>query len=253
MPESTLEMATTPRNILVIGNSDGIGLGLTRRLLAAGCIVTGVSRREAPLSSMQGKESKRDKTGMEGYEHAVLDVASPDYRSALEAVERRRGPFDVCVYCAGIGNLFNPRDLSNEAQVFRVNLLGAVETAEILLPGMIGKGAGHFVALSSIADDSRSGDAPSYNASKAGLSTYLSGLALALRPHGVYVTNVRFGFVDTKMAKSPVRPMMISVERAVDVIMGCLEKRPAQLTFPKRMGMLVRVLRWLTSLRIWFS
>ncbi len=69
----------------------------------------------------------------------------------------------------------------------------------------------------------------------------------------MYVSNVRFGFVDTKMAKSPVRPLMISVERAVDVLMRCIERRPAQLTVPKRMGVLMRVLRWVTSVRIWFS
>ena len=44
--------------------------------------------------------------------------------------------------------------------------------------------------------------APSYSASKAGLSSWLGGLALALRPRGVHVTNVRLGFVDTKMAKA---------------------------------------------------
>ena len=40
------------------------------------------------------------------------------------------------------------------------------------------------------------------------------GIGLALRPHGVAVTNLRLGFVDTKMAKSPVKPFQISADAA---------------------------------------
>jgi NAD(P)-dependent dehydrogenase (short-subunit alcohol dehydrogenase family) len=229
------------RHALVIGNSDGIGLALTRRLLGEGWTVTGVSRRAAPI----------EPTG--AYDHSVLDVAAPDYRAALAALQTRRGPLDLCVYCAGIGDDFDAKDLSREAQVFRVNLLGAVETAEVVLPQMISARSGHFVGLSSIADEIRAPDAPSYSASKAGMSSYLAGLALALRRHGVYVTTVRFGFVDTKMAKSPVKPMMATVERAVDVLMRCLRTRPIQVSYPKTMGLLVRLLSWFSSIRIWFS
>ena len=47
------------------------------------------------------------------------------------------------------------------------------------------------------------------------------------------MTNVRFGFVDTKMAKGDVKPFMMSVERAVDHILKCMEKKPARYTAPK--------------------
>jgi NAD(P)-dependent dehydrogenase (short-subunit alcohol dehydrogenase family) len=90
-------------------------------------------------------------------------------------------------------------------------------------------------------------------ASKAGLSSYLGGLALALRPRGVQVTNVRFGFVDTKMAKYHVRPFMITAERAAGVVVRCLRRRPAQVTYPRRMGALVWLLDRLTSLRLWLT
>jgi short-subunit dehydrogenase len=223
---------------LVVGNSDGIGLALTKRLLAKGWTVTGVSRRAAPMDDS-------------GYDHTVADVSLSDYRGRLQALQARRGPFDVCVYCAGIGERLSAKlDLSREAEVFRVNLVGAVETAQVVLPPMIAAASGHFVALSSIGDEVPSADAPSYAASKAGLSSYLAGLALALRPRGVFVSNVRFGFVDTKMAKAPVKPMMITAERAVDVVMRCLERRPARVTYPWRMAAIVRVLRWIAFVRL---
>ena len=225
--------------VLIVGNSDGIGLGLTRRLLALGYTVSGVSRRPAPID---------DAT----YAHAVLDVASTDYAEALARFAAERGPFAICVYCAGIGDAFDDGEIARASDVMRVNLVGATETAGVVLPPMLRAGAGHFVALSSIGDVT-SAAAPSYGASKAGLSAWLGGLALALRPRGVHVTNVRLGFVDTKMAKSPVRPRMISVDRAVAVVLECLAKKPARRTFPRAMQLLVTLVSIVTSFRLWFS
>jgi NAD(P)-dependent dehydrogenase (short-subunit alcohol dehydrogenase family) len=230
-----------PGRALVIGNSDGIGLALTRRLLEQGWAVAGVSRRPSPLAERPG------------YTHVVADVAAAGYRGALASLLSSKGPFDVCVYCAGIGQLLDladPAALDGDAEVVRVNLVGAVETAAAVLPPMLAAGRGHFVGLSSIGDGV-SPQAPSYAASKAGLSSYLEALALALRPRGVRVTNLRFGFVDTKMAKSPVRPFMISAERAAGVIMSCLRRRPPRFSFPKRTALLALLLGAITRLRLW--
>jgi NAD(P)-dependent dehydrogenase (short-subunit alcohol dehydrogenase family) len=227
------------RRALVVGNSDGIGFALTRRLLAAGWTVTGVSRRASVLADPR-------------YEHAVTDVASTGYHGELDEIQHRRGPFELCVYCAGIGEPFDEAELARAAQVMRVNLVGATETATVVIPPMLRAGRGQFVALSSIGDTA-SAAAPSYSASKAGLSSWLGGLALALRSQGVHVTNVRLGFVDTKMAKSKVRPMIISVERAVDVVLECLQHKPARKTYPLAMQWLVTLFAFITTVRLWFS
>ena len=89
-----------------------------------------------------------------------------------------------------------------------------------------------------------------YAASKAGLTSYLNGLALALRPHGVHVTTVRLGFVDTKMAKGPVRPMMISAEKAVDVILDSLRTGRSVVSYPRRMASLANRLRTVSAVRL---
>jgi NAD(P)-dependent dehydrogenase (short-subunit alcohol dehydrogenase family) len=231
---------STPSHALVIGNTDGIGLALTRKLLASGWTVSGVSRSPSSLADPR-------------YEHAVLDVTAPDYALALAALLAGRPPLQACFYCAGIGELFNPDDLALEARTFAVNLVGAAQTIQTVLPGMLAAGRGHIVGLSSLADDGPSSAAPSYAASKAGLTAYLVSLALALRPRGIHVTAVRLGFVDTKMAKARVRPFMVSADQAADAVLRCLGTRTMQLTYPKRMGALVRVLRWLSALRVWTS
>lgn len=184
--------------------------------------------------------------------HAIADVATAEYPIALRAMLASRGPFDVCVYCAGVGDLFDPNDLAGESRVFAVNLLGAAETASIILPSMIAAERGHFVGLSSIGDGV-SPAAPSYSASKAGLSSYLEGLALALRTRGVQVTNLRLGFVDTKMAKSKVRPFILTTERAVDVVAHCLRRRPPRFTYPKRTAALSWMSNVVLRVRLWFA
>ena len=44
---------------------------------------------------------------------------------------------------------------------------------------------------------------------------------------------------------------MITTERAVEVILKCLRRRPARLTYPKRMAALVWLLQLITSVRLW--
>jgi len=123
--------------------------------------------------------------------------------------------------------------MSAEAGIIDANLTGMVRTAAAVIPQMVRNGKGHFIGVSSLADELLSSEAPSYHASKAGLSNYLGGLALALKPMSVHVTNVRFGFVDTKMAKGDVKPFMMNVEKAVDHLENCIRKKPVCYTAPK--------------------
>lgn len=228
------------RTALVIGNSDGIGLALTRALLEQGWRVTGISRSGSVVESPN-------------YEHHVLDVCAEEYATRLAAVALGLGEITLCVYCAGIGEFLDLNDMTPEARVLRTNLLGAVITAQCVVPAMVTRGAGQFIGLSSQADRWVDGRAPSYAASKAGLSSYLEGLALACRERGVFVTNLRLGFVDTKMAKSAQKPFLLSSAQAVQRILFCIETRPMRDTYPKRMAVLLWFLGSLRSLRWLFS
>ena len=144
-------------------------------------------------------------------------------------------------------------DLSDEAHVFAVNLTAMVETMEVLVPHWVERRSGHFIGLSSLADAFYSSDAPSYSASKAGFSNYLLSMALKLRGAGVGVTNIRFGFVDTKMAQSPAKPLMMTPAAAARHVVQCLERRPMQLSVPKLAAVVVWAVGCLQSLRVWMA
>ncbi len=218
MTDGPTGSARNPAKALLVGNSDGIGLATTRRLLAGGWDVIGVSRSESPIDNP-------------AYHHKVMDVGDSRYSELLGELVRDV-PLDLCIYFAGIGAFLDLADMNGEARIIDVNLTGMVRTAAAVIPPMVSRGQGHFIGISSMADELLSAEAPSYYASKAGFSSYLSSLALALKPRGVHVTNVRFGFVDTKMAKGSIRPFMMSVQKAVDHLQICISRKPAHYTAP---------------------
>ena len=222
---------------LLIGNSDGIGLATTKELLKGEWKVVGISRSESPIEDPS-------------YEHIVAKVQDDEYSVILESVLEKGEPVDLCVFCAGIGEMLDLTNMEGEAEIFNVNLLGMVKAASCVIPLMVKRGKGHFIGLSSVADELLSPEAPSYHASKAGFSNYLEGLALALKPKGVYVTNVRFGFVDTKMAKGDVKPFMMGVERATLHLLSCIEKKPVRYTAPWIVIPLVKFRSWMLRLSI---
>jgi short-subunit dehydrogenase len=219
---------------LMVGNSDGIGLATTKRLLADNWDIVGISKSESPITN-------------KAYYHHVADVSHSTYLESLSKL-LSEGPFDLCIYFAGIGEFLNPLDMSHEPEVIDVNLTGMVKTASKVIPEMVKKGRGHFIGVSSLADELVSAEAPSYHASKAGFSNYLRGLSLALNSKGIFVTNVRFGFVDTKMAKGNIKPLMMSVEKAVEHMECCIKKKPVCHTAPKLAIPLIKIRKLMMKL-----
>jgi len=228
------------KTILVIGNSDGIGAAVTRALLAEGNRVVGLSRSPSPL-------------GPQGPFHVKQDISSPEYGVILERLLIDHGPFDACIFCAAIGSNLKFPDLSQEAHVIDVNFTGMVRTLAVLVPAWIERNQGHFIGLSSIADGFYNVHAPSYTASKAGFSNYLVSMALRLKPCGISVTNIRFGFVDTKLPKASWKPLMMTADEAARHVVTCLRTKPTQLTVPKIAGAAIYVMRLMQSCRLWWS
>jgi NAD(P)-dependent dehydrogenase (short-subunit alcohol dehydrogenase family) len=222
---------------VIVGNSDGIGRALTQRLLHDGWTIAGLSRSPSDVSH-------------DRYRHTVVDVTAPEFPTLLEAAMDAMGGVDLCVYAAGIGEFLDVADLSKQTRTLEVNLIGAARTVETVVPRMMAASAGHIIGVSSLADTTASAQAPAYSASKAGLSTYLRGLALALRQHGLAVTTVRIGFVDTKMAKADRKPAMMSPHQAVDLLVDAIATRPAVVSRPRRIALAARLLNVATAAQL---
>ena len=72
--------------------------------------------------------------------------------------------------------------------MIRVNLLGVIYSIEAVLPGMIARGSGHLLAISSLGAFKGLPGESAYCASKAAVNAYMEGLRIALRSKGVVVT-----------------------------------------------------------------
>jgi short-subunit dehydrogenase len=218
---------------LIIGNSDGIGLALTRKLLGGGEDVVGVSR------------SALDPISDRHVQH-VLDVLHPQFPKLLAAIVEKDGPIDTLVYCAGLGEFFETSGVDRDGDIIRVNFAALADAMSAVMPGMKLRGRGRIIGISSIGDRP-SPAAPSYGGSKAGMTTYLLGLRQPLAKLGIRVSVVRLGFVDTKMAKFKFRPMIITPERAAELIQDVIERGPAIKTYPLVIEGAARLLTALTS------
>lgn len=225
------------KTALVIGNSDGIGLAFTRVLLKKSYTVIGISECASALTSPN-------------YRHVVQDVTDPRFESTLVQVLSALNGLDICAYFAGIAPLLDLENLGLQTKAFQVNLMGAVVATDRVVAHMNKQGRGHFIGISSIADLLISTDVPSYCASKAGVSRYWEGLGLALRGKSTRISNVRLGFVDTKLAKSPLKPLQMSIDEACEFIFGVVERPRVRATKPLLMNILIRLYGLRNELRL---
>jgi short-subunit dehydrogenase len=232
-------------NVLLLGNSDGIGLRLTRDLLSKGYNVVGISKSAPKVNFAEHNNLSQH----------LLDVRSPDFKEAFVNIVCAIARLDLCVFCIGIGEELNFSQLQSETTVFEVNLMSAVVVTEVVLNKMLADKRGHFIGLSSIADAFPDAGAPSYNASKAGVSYYWEGLGLALlaQKSKVIISNIRFGFVDTKMAKGPIKPFMISPEAASKYILEIVSKPKLRASKPLIMACAVKIAGLFVNMKIRLS
>ena len=128
-----------------------------------------------------------------------FDAADRESHPAfVEALPRGRLNIFLC-----FGLLYPQEEIERDPllaePVIAVNYLGAVSILSHLAPRLAEAGEGAVVVLSSVAGDRGRPSNYIYGSSKAGLNAYLQGFRAKLAPHGVSVTTVKPGFLDTAM------------------------------------------------------
>jgi short-subunit dehydrogenase len=187
-------MKLSGAHVLVTGASRGIGAHLAEGAARRGATPTLVARSADALS-----ERARELGG-----HALpCDLADPESRAGLlERAEQAAGrPVDVLVNCAGVDGRAGMLEVSAEQlrELYETNLLAPAELVRQALPGMVARGRGHLVTVSSgFSTVSGPGLTP-YASSKSGLSHLHGGLRLELRGTGIGTTLVEPGPVRTEM------------------------------------------------------
>jgi short-subunit dehydrogenase len=121
--------------------------------------------------------------------------------SALPALVDQVGPIDVLINNAGVSGVgwYGDRTLAEIDQVVTLNLLAPMHLCRLVLPGMLERGRGHIVSLSSMAAVFNPPGLTAYGASKAGLSHFMGGLRADYRDDPISFTTVTLGSVSTDM------------------------------------------------------
>jgi len=138
--------------VLITGGSSGIGLAAAKQLAAAGSHVWLVARRlellEPALKEVQA--ARRESSQVCGIVSA--DVSdSQQARRIVETVTKSVGVPEVLINSAGISQPGYVQDLAPEVfeRLMQVNYLGTVYVTGAALPGMMKRGSGHIINLSS--------------------------------------------------------------------------------------------------------
>lgn len=235
------------KKILITGASTGLGKQLAlefakRDQSEIWLIARSVDKLEEVVSEI--KE-------LGGKGHAVpCDVTKLDeLEAACEKIWTESGGVDLVVANAGwSGNMRYPGDKnwSIARTVVDLNLRGSILTLEFFVQKMIQRGMnGHLVGVSSVAGFRGLPKSTVYSATKAGLITYLEALRISVGSYGIFVTDIRPGFVKTPLTDANHFPMpfILELEDAGNRMYGAIIAKRKRFTFPKRMALTGWVLK----------
>ena len=175
---------TPPLRTLVTGAASGIGAAILACLAARGDVLLGVDRLDAP-----------------GIIGADLGDSEQRARAVAEATETLGG-IDVLINVAGIYRTGSIHDsgLDEWRSVWSVNLDAPLDLMRLVSPGMIERGFGRIVNITSVHARFAQPASLAYDVGKAGLEAATRSAALDLARFGILVNAVAPGFVRTPMS-----------------------------------------------------
>jgi NADP-dependent 3-hydroxy acid dehydrogenase YdfG len=184
---------------VVTGASSGIGAAVARALNAGGARVALAARREEALLEIQ---SSLDSASGRKSVVAPTNVTDRDQaRSLVARAEEELGPVEILVNCAGVMyyTLMKNRREEEWERTVEVNCKGALNCFGAVLPGMLERGRGHIVTISSNAGRKVFPGLAVYSASKFFVEALSQGLRLETADTGLKVTTIQPGNVATEL------------------------------------------------------
>lgn len=223
--------------IIIVGATSGIGRELAQQYYQLGNTVAVTGRRKELLQELQGQ--------LPGIHISCFDVQSANVVSELGSLITHIDGIDLLIYCAGYGDPANELVAEVELDSTATNVMGFVKTASFAFNYFREQGHGQLAVISSVAALRGNSHSPAYSASKAYVSNYAEGLNIKARKlHvDVVVTDIRPGFVKTKMAKGHGQFWVAPVEKAARQIRAAIaaKKRVAYVT--KRWWLIAVILK----------
>ena len=191
-------MNVNNQNIVITGITKGLGMALVKQYVKQGHMVVGCGRNSSVISSMSDLYSIDT-------DFQVVDISNyKQVSSWAQDIINKYGPPDYLINNAGVINKNNylwnisPDEFSS---VIDINIKGVYNTIKEFVPGMIAKGRGTVVNLSSGWGRSTSPEVAPYCSSKWAIEGLSKSLAQEL-PDGITCVALNPGVIDTDMLRS---------------------------------------------------
>jgi 3-oxoacyl-[acyl-carrier protein] reductase len=193
-------MAKVMRNVLVTGASRGLGLGIARKLAAAGYSVIALARQNTKQVTEAAAEAKREKNGTLHF--VSFDLGKIDEIPGLVRKLRKEfGPLFGLVNNAAVGHDGALAMMHNSKidELVRVNTLSPIVLTKYVVRSMMSDGSGRIVNVASIIGSTGYSGLSVYAATKASMIGFTRSLAREVGRLGINVNAVAPGFLDTDM------------------------------------------------------
>jgi short-subunit dehydrogenase len=232
----------------LVGASEGIGKAVATALAERGARVAVSARNDERLAELKQLD------------HRIVTVVADvtDYASLATAYQQVKDAFvevDVVMFNAGIytPQLASVASLDVALATMNTNINGMLRLWDVVRSDMLARAAGRLIIVSSVAAYRGLPKSYAYGASKAALTNLSETLAIELAPSNITVQLVSPGFVDTRLTQKNTfaMPMIITPEKAASYIVRGIESDAAEIHFPKRFSVLMKILRILPT-RLFF-
>jgi len=227
--------------IWITGAGKGIGRALALLLARQGATVAASARSAADLDALAA-------SGVGRIVPFPLDVTDAAASAATVArIEAELGPIDQAILNAGTHVPDTAASFAEPParQVIVTNLMGAVNGLAPLMERFVTRKRGRIAVVASMAGYAGLPGAAAYGASKAGVIALCEALRPDLARHGVVLQLVNPGFVRTPLTDRNDFPMpfMIEADDAARRIVAGLGTDRFEIAFPRRLAILMRLLR----------
>ena len=160
-----------------------------------------------------------------------------------------QGPLDLVCYCAGYYRPMRATSihLADMLHHHHVNTVGALQVLDAVVPSMLQRASGHVSLISSVAGYRGLPFSLAYGPTKAALINLAESLYLDLQPHGIGVSLINPGFVDTPLtAQNQFQmPALITADEAAQAIVRGWQGGEFEIHFPKRFTRVMKLLQLL--------
>ena len=187
------------RVVLITGGMGGLGETISAKMVDAGYKVA-VTYSPGNKSHAEWVQQMKAK----GYDILAVACDVADFDScgkAVAEVQAKLGAVDVLVNNAGITRdmTFKKMDKVNWDAVLRTNLDSLFNMSKQVADGMVERGWGRIINVSSVNGSKGAFGQTNYSAAKAGVHGFTKALALEVARKGVTVNTISPGYIGTKM------------------------------------------------------